>query len=123
MKYLILAALAATALLSGTANAQINLSGTYAMTLNEDFPERLPGPEIGDYLGIPVNAAARAHAEAWDASLLTLPEYQCRVHPIDYVPSFFNIRIWEERDKDSQQLIAIHPHHEAWGTERTIWMD
>ena len=46
------------------------------------------------------------HAEAWDASLLTLPEYQCRVHPIDYVPSFFNIRIWEERDKDSQQLIA-----------------
>ncbi len=93
------------------------------MTLDEDFPERLPGPEIGDYLGIPLNAAARAHAEAWDASLLTLPEYQCRVHPIDYVPSFFNIRLWEERDKDSQQLIAIHEHHEAWGTERTIWMD
>ncbi len=70
-----------------TADAQINLSGTYAMTLNEDFPERLPGPEIGDYLGIPLNAAARLHAESWDASLLTLPEYQCRVHPIDYVPS------------------------------------
>ncbi|HWF07114.1 MAG TPA: hypothetical protein VG297_01560 [Bryobacteraceae bacterium] len=103
--------------------AQVNLSGTYAMTLDEDFPERLPGPEIGDYLGIPLNENARAHAEAWDASLLTLPEYQCRVHPIDYVPSFFNIRIWEERDKDSQQLIALHAHHEAWGTERTIWMD
>ena len=53
----------------------------------------------------------------------TLPEYQCRVHPVDYVPSFFNIRVWEERDKDSQELIAFHVHHQAWGTERTIWMD
>ena len=87
MKNLNLAALAACLLLTTigprTARAQVNLSGTYAMTLDEDFPERLPGPEIGDYLGIPLNAAARAHAEAWDASLLTLPEYQCRVHPID----------------------------------------
>ena len=29
----------------------------WAMTLDEDEPERLPGPEIGDYLGIPINAA------------------------------------------------------------------
>src|SRR3954464_1845937 len=86
-------------------SAQVNLEGSYAMTLDEDFPERLPGPEIGDYLGIPLNASARLHAESWDASLLTLPEYQCRVHPVDYVPSFFNIRIWEERDKDSQEII------------------
>ena len=33
------------------------------------------------------------------------------------------MRIWEERDSASQQLIAIHTHHFAWGTERTIWMD
>ncbi len=31
--------------------------------------------------------------------------------------------MWEEYDKDSQQLIAIHIHHFAWDTERTIWMD
>ena len=60
-----------------------------------------------------INAAARLHAESWDASLLALPEYQCRVHPVDYVPSFFNIRIWEERDKDTQDLIAFHEHHQA----------
>ena len=41
-------------------------------------------------------------ADAWDASLITLPEYQCRVHPSDYVPSFAGMRIWEEFDKDSQ---------------------
>jgi len=91
--------------------------------LNEDWPDRLPGPELGDYAGLPVNDAVRARADAWDASLITLPEYQCRVHPSDYVSSFAGLRIWEERDSASQQLIAIHTHHFAWGTERTIWMD
>jgi hypothetical protein len=91
--------------------------------LDEDWPDRLFGPELGDYTGIPLNAAGRARAEAWDASLITLPEYQCRVHPSDYAPSFADIRIWEEIDKDTQNLVAIHLHHFAWGTERTIWMD
>jgi hypothetical protein len=49
---------------SFVASAQVNLAGEYAMTLDEDFPERLPGPEIGDYLGIPINAAARLHGES-----------------------------------------------------------
>ena len=107
------------------AGAQVNLGGVWnnLQILHEDEPERLPGPELGDYLGVPINDAARFRADAWDASLITLPEYQCRVHPSDYVPSFAGMRIWEEFDKDTQQLIAIHTHHFAWGTERTIWMD
>ena len=109
--------------LAAPAFAQINLSGVWNNQLDEDWPDRLFGPELGDYTGIPLNAAARARAEAWDASLITLPEYQCRVHPSDYAPSFADIRIWEEHDKDSQNLVAIHLHHFAWGTERTIWMD
>jgi len=113
-------------LLAGApAAAQVNLAGVWnnLQILHEDEPERLPGPELGDYLGVPINAAARYRADAWDASLITLPEYQCRVHPSDYAPSFAGIRIWEEFDKDTQNLIAIHIHHLAWGTERTIWMD
>ena len=43
--------------------AQMNLSGVWGMTLFEDFPDRLPGPELGDYGGIPLNAAARMRAE------------------------------------------------------------
>jgi hypothetical protein len=103
---------------------QVNLDGVWNefAIVHEDQPERGPGPELGDYLGIPINDAARYRADAWDASLLTLPEYQCRVHPSDYAP-FAGMRIWEQFDKDSQQLIAIHTHHFAFGTERTIWMD
>src|SRR5215510_1144989 len=101
------------------ANAQVNLSGVWDNLgiLHEDWPDRLFGPELGDYTGIPLTEEARLRAEAWDASLITLPEYQCRVHPSDYVPSFTGMRIWEERDRDSQQLIAIHTHYFAWGTE------
>jgi hypothetical protein len=118
------AALAAM-LASVPASAQVNLSGVWNNfgILHEDWPDRLPGPELGDYAGLPINDAVRLRADSWDASLITLPEYQCRVHPSDYVSSFAGLRIWEERDSASQQLIAIHTHHFAWGTERTIWMD
>ena len=37
-----------------------------------DQPERGPGPELGDYLGLPITDDARLHADSWDASRLTL---------------------------------------------------
>jgi hypothetical protein len=118
-----IALLAALPLAGLPAFGQVNLNAVWQNILDEDFPDRLPGPELGDYTGIPLNSAARFRAMAWDASLITLPEYQCRVHPSDYAPSFADIRIWEEIDRDTQQTIAYHIHHFAWATERTIWMD
>ncbi len=71
---LLLGQLALTLLapLSAPLFAQVNLQGVWANRLNEDFPDRLPGPELGDYGGIPLNANARARAQAWDASLIAL---------------------------------------------------
>src|SRR5690606_13084441 len=77
----------------------------------------------GDYGGLPLNDHDRLRAQSWSASLIALPEYQCRVHPSDYANSFANIRIWEEWEPKTQRLIAIHLLHFAWNTERTIWMD
>ena len=93
------------------ASAQVNLSGVWNNLgiLHEDWPDRLFGPELGDYAGLPVNDAVRLRADTWDASLITLPEYQCRVHPSDYVPSFAGMRIWEERDSASQQQVPAAP--------------
>jgi hypothetical protein len=104
--------------------AQLDVSGEWAPRFHEDQPERIPGPEIGDYLGIPINAAARLRADTWDASLLTLPEHQCKPHPSDYAwrgPA--NLRVWKEIDRESQQLIAYHTHISWEAPERTIWMD
>lgn len=115
---------AVMALLSLPAFAQVDLSGEWAPRFHEDQPERLAGPDIGDYLGLPINDAARLRGDSWDASLLTLPEHQCKPHPADYGPRGpANLRIWKEVDTDSQQLIAYHTHISWQAPERTIWMD
>jgi hypothetical protein len=101
-----------------------NFSGDYAPVFHEDQPERLGGPDIGEYLGIPINDGARLAADTWTASKLTLPEHQCKPHPSDYSPRGpANLRIWEEIDQPSQQLIAFHTHISWQAPERTIYMD
>jgi hypothetical protein len=127
----VLFAAAATvpAILTLFAQTQLNtagydLAGEWAPRFHEDQPERIPGPEIGDYLGLPINEAARLHADSWDASILTLPEHQCKPHPSDYSPRGpANLRIWKEVDTASQQLIAYHTHISWQAPERAIWMD
>jgi len=108
---------------AGSVSAQVNLAGQWIGSYHEDEPDRLPGPELGDYGGLPINAANRMRARAWSASILSLPLYQCRVHPVDYASSFAQIRIWETVDPKTQALIAINVQHFAWNTIRTIWMD
>ena len=62
--------------------------------------------------------------DSWDASLLTLPEHQCKPHPADYgLRGPANLRIWKEIDPDTQDLIAYHTHISWQAPERTIWMD
>ena len=112
------------ALRSGPAVAQEDPSGEWGPRFHEDWPERIPGPEIGDYLGLPINDAARLRGDSWDATLLEIPENQCRAHGADYAwrgPS--NIRIWKEVDTASQQLIAYHIYTSAYSESRTIYMD
>ena len=62
-----------SALMTSPAFAQLDLSGTWNPQYQEDQPERIPGPELVDYLGIPINAAARQWALSWDPDRLGLP--------------------------------------------------
>ena len=52
--------------------AQADFSGTWGARYQEDFPERIPGPDLGDYLGLPINPSARQFADSWDPSRITL---------------------------------------------------
>jgi len=63
---------------------RVDISGNWAVTINEDQPHRAPGPELGDYTGLPINAADRQKAEAWDATILSQPERQGQAHPAQY---------------------------------------
>jgi hypothetical protein len=104
--------------------AQMDLSGTWGPRFHEDQPERGPGPELGDYLGLPINAAARMWAHSWNASRVTLPEHQCQVHVASYIyRGPLALRIWEEREAESQKVIAIRQYIQNYEQNRTIWMD
>jgi glyoxylase-like metal-dependent hydrolase (beta-lactamase superfamily II) len=105
------------------ASAQVDFSGEWAPRFWEDQPERVPGPELGDFLGIPISEAARLRAESWDASIQTLPEWQCRPHSADYIwrgPS--NLRISKEVDPVSREITAFHAE---WlrSVDRAIYLD
>ncbi len=121
MKKLIVAAV--LLLTSAPAHAQVDFSGEWAPRFWEDQLERVPGPELGDFLGIPISDAARLRAEAWDASIQTLPEWQCRPHSADYIwrgPS--NLRITKEVDPVSRETTAFHTE---WlrSVDRAIYLD
>ena len=123
-KTLIAICAVALASVSFSAQAQKNLMGYWEPLFHEDFLERVPGPSMGDYAGMPINDAARLRGQSWDASLLSLPEHQCKPHPSTYgFRGVGDLRIWEQVDEESQQVIAIHTHIRWQAQHRVIWMD
>ncbi len=106
------------------ASAQVELAGNWDPLFSEDQGERIAGPEIGDYLGLPINAADRLRADSWDASLLTLPEHQCKPHPSTYgFRGIGLLRIGDVVDPPTQELVKITTHIQWMAQERDIWMD
>ena len=123
---LVLASVSGSAQSAGAINVVpgLDLSGNWAPAIHEDFPERIPGPELVNYLGLPITEGARMFAESWDASRLTLPEHQCQVHVAPYIyRGPLNLHIWEEKDPQSQRVIAIKNYISTYEQTRTIWMD
>jgi len=122
-------ALAIFTLTGASASAQSDMSGVWqsrsaGANYFEDQAERGPGPELRDYLGLPISDAARQFADSWDPSRITLPEEQCRVHVSPYIyRGPLNLRIWEEKDPKTQNLIAIKHYISTYEQTRTIWMD
>jgi hypothetical protein len=103
------AAIFALMLVAAPLFAQVDFSGEWAPRFHEDQPERVPGPELGDYLGIPINDEARMRGDTWQASIQTLDEWQCRPHSADYIwrgPS--QLRITKEVDPVTRQITAFH---------------
>src|SRR5262245_29654965 len=98
-------ALLAAALGSAPSFAQTDFSGEWPTVRSQDNTDN---PHLGEYVGIPLSAEAIRRAEIWDASIQSLPEWQCRPHSGVYIkrgPS--NLRIWKEVDPASRALVAF----------------
>jgi cyclase len=107
-----------------TADVGFDLSGNWNPLLHEDFLERIPGPELVNYSGLPITDGSRLWAESWDSSRLTMLEHQCQVHVSPYIyRGPLQMRFWDEKDPQSQRIVAIKNYISTYEQTRTIWMD
>jgi glyoxylase-like metal-dependent hydrolase (beta-lactamase superfamily II) len=127
----LIAAVAAAALgLAATgAAAPIEVAGDWDQPgggifgFQEEFLDRGGGPDLGDYVGLPINDALRYKASLYSPSWLTVPERQCLPHPSTYqYRSPGGLSIVKEYDGVTQRLVAYHVYG-SYGLARTVWMD
>jgi hypothetical protein len=121
---------AAMILACGTAPAlaQQDLAGMWSASLgnHEELPLRGdPGVEVGEYVGMPINEAARQKAESWTPTMHSLLEWQGRPHPVTYSmraprPDF---RLGPVVDPKTERLIAYTITGLFGRADRTIWLD
>lgn len=105
---------------AGSAFGQTDFSGEWTVVRSQDNSEN---PWVGDWFGLPLNAAGLARAESWDASILSLPEYQCRPHGWAYIsrgPTA--MRITKEVDPFAREVVAYHPEW-AQSTNSPVYLD
>jgi hypothetical protein len=103
----------------------IDLTGEWAARVHEDAIYRGAGGFLGDYEGLPINAASRQMAESWDPSVLSQPERATQAWPAVYAMRGEgpNIRISEIRDPATEQLVALKIVGVFGRADRTIWLD
>ncbi len=97
--------------------------GPGAVQLHEDMQDRGAGPDGGDFAGLPLNEAgiyrSRSHSPQW----LTVPENQCKLHPVTYQnrgPQ--GMSIVKVYDPVTEKLVAFKLTGN-YSLPRTIWMD
>jgi hypothetical protein len=124
----------------GRALAQTDLTGEWRALFHEDIAQRLDnpaaggpgtpsgagGPRIGDYMGLPINDAARLRADSWDPRIVEAKEHQTIAHPGPYwILGAGGMRFSTIIDDDTQALVAIRIYRAAppGSSTRIVWMD
>lgn len=106
--------------------AQVDFSGEWdhpGMFGHEDVPDRGAGPEIGDYMGLPLNAAGIRKAESYSGSWLGVPEHQCTPHPAAYQTWGPNTLVVGKIYDRVQRVVQAITLDGTFGLDRVVWMD
>jgi glyoxylase-like metal-dependent hydrolase (beta-lactamase superfamily II) len=104
--------------------AGVDLSGAWYPVPGQDSGLITASGSLVEYGGIPLNEAGRLYALAWSASRIQGRQHQCMGYSVPYAYNApGNYRFWEERDPETQRLIAIKHYWQISEGTRTIWMD
>lgn len=109
--------------LAEPAFAQVNLSGSWVSRLYEDYIERGPGGDLGDFTGIAINDEARTLALMYTPNLPFMVERQCLLSA-PWVAQFHprGLSIWPDLDDDGEVRAWVIGGNHLYDTI-TIWMD
>src|SRR5437867_9000272 len=89
-----------------------DFAGEWVVRNWQSRTERSTGPSLGDYLGMPLNAAGRMRAETFDAGEWSLQDLQCRPHPVPYQwRAQGAMRITKEVDPVSREFVAYQDQY------------
>jgi glyoxylase-like metal-dependent hydrolase (beta-lactamase superfamily II) len=106
--------------------AQVDFTGAWdhpGIFGQEDVNDRGQGPEIGDYLGLPLNEAGMRKAETYSGSWLSVPEHQCTPHPAAYQLWGPNtLIVTTDFDRVGRVADAIRLDG-TFGIDRIVWLD
>ena len=75
-------------------NAPVDLTGYWVSVVSEDWRIRMITPQKGDYPGIPINAAAKRIADAWDPAKDEAADTPCKGYAAPHImrePGRFHI--------------------------------
>jgi glyoxylase-like metal-dependent hydrolase (beta-lactamase superfamily II) len=89
----------------------------------EDFNDRGRGPEIGDFLGLPLNEAGMRKAESYSGSWLSVPEHQCTPHPAAYQMWGPNTLVVNSQFDSVRRVVEAIRLDGTFGIDRIVWMD
>jgi len=113
-----------TLLTSGSAFAQIDLSGVWGFVRGQYGQENAGGSDIGDFTGIPINDEGRAVGLSFSAAQWSEPERQCQYYSPRYVSTGpFALNVWSDTDPVTGRIVAWNMG--AWIDKDivTVWMD
>jgi len=106
--------------------AQVDFAGEWdhpGLFGHEDFNDRGQGPEVGDFLGLPLNAAGMRKAESYSGSWLSVPEHQCTPHPAAYQTWGPNTLIVNKEYDRVRRVVEAIRLDGTYGLDRIVWMD
>jgi len=106
--------------------AQVDFAGEWdhpGLFGQEDFNDRGQGPEVGDYLGLPLNEAGLRKAESYSGSWLSVPEHQCTPHPAAYQTWGPNTLIVNKEYDRVRRVVSAIRLDGTYGLDRIVWLD
>jgi len=106
-------------------NSPVDLSGTWRWIRYEDVRESQPGAYPGDYMGLPLNDAARMRADTYDEEWISSsPLLQCRPRGPGYQAFALDpMQIDKVEDPLNRRLVAYRVSYQKTPGGRMIWLD